>query len=682
MSLKDINVQHSYTSYGKDNIVTSLLLPALQQAKIYKRSVGFFSSNVLSILIDGISTLVRKNGKIMLICSPRLSAQDIVAIKSGYDNREKIIQNIFSKDYIDSINELSDENLKMLSELIAKEYLDIKIAVTRGAGMYHDKLGIIEDTDGNSIAFYGSSNESFNGYCENYEKIRVSCSWISGDLESVEDEKKGFDNLWSNSNKYVEVFDYTECAKKNLLVITKSRSDKKNNNTQIKLRDYQKDAIDAWVANDYNGFYVMATGTGKTWTAIYSAIELHKKKNAMIVICAPYKHLVKQWNEDVEKAFPEAKIILVSSENPEWETQISQAIIKQKYNPKTKVIIISTIKSFYQKRFISTILKSEQEKLLIVDEAHRFTRYSEKMKVYFKYLLGLSATPFSGKSTEKGKNLMNFFGGQVFNLPIEEALDKGFLVPYYYIPIYVYATEDEERKFEHYTKQIVSCFNANGTCTNSDLLIKSIRARLRIISMAQEKHDSLGSIIEYLKDSDHFVVYCGDGKLFDDNTGAELRHIQSVKNILTDFGFRVSQFTAKENMSERMKLVESFNKGDISGLTAIRCLDEGINIPSIKSALILSSNDDYREFVQRRGRILRTYKGKEYAIIYDVIVLPSVGMDSWASIEFRRFYEYAKLAVNKQNLMEKLSEQLSNYSLTLDDISTFDYDDMEVKSDE
>ena len=133
-----------------------------------------------------------------------------------------------------------------------------------------------------------------------------------------------------------------------------------------------------------------------------------------------------------------------------------------------------------------------------------------------------------------------------------------------------------------------------------------------------------------LAEKDHFVVYCGDGRLFDNNTGEEIRHIQSVKKMLNEFEYKASQFTATENMQERMILVDSFNKGEISALAAIRCLDEGINIPSIKSALILSSNDEYREFVQRRGRILRTYKGKEYAKIYDVIALPSTDMDQWA----------------------------------------------------
>ena len=135
-------------------------------------------------------------------------------------------------------------------------------------------------------------------------------------------------------------------------------------------------------------------------------------------------------------------------------------------------------------------------------------------------------------------------------------------------------------------------------------------------------------------------------------------------------------------MKERISLVDAFNNGEISALAAIRCLDEGINIPSIKTALILSSNDDYREFVQRRGRILRTFKDKEYADIYDVIVLPSSDMQAWAKIELRRFYEYARLADNWNDLKREFDAQLEDYNLSIDDINIYEYEEQEVELDE
>ena len=570
-----------------------------------------------------------------------------------------------------------------MAELIAKGVLDIKIAVTGDSGIYHDKLGILEDFDGNVVVFYGSSNASLNGYQNNYEKIRVVKSFDDAQVDSVLDECREFQALWDGTNPFVQVYNYKDSAKAKILEVINTRKTQSNNtqSAPIKLRDYQEEAINAWVNNDYHGFYVMATGTGKTWTAIFSAKRLVEEHPAMIVICAPYKHLVRQWADDVEKAFPQAKLIMVSSENPHWETQISQEIIRKKYKPDNQIIIISTIASFKMERFINAINKSQDEKLLIVDEAHRFSDREDELKDIFKYMLGLSATPFSGTSAQKGLELMKWFGGQVFNLPIEIALERGFLVPYNYYPIYVSSTDEEEQKFRYHTQKILSCFK-NNKCINPDLLVKALRNRLRVISMAQEKSTRIDEIIDRISEKDHFVVYCGDGKLFDSNSGEELRHIQSVKRVLSAHGFKASQFTATENMATRMELVDSFNKQEISALAAIRCLDEGINIPSIKSALILSSNDDYREFVQRRGRILRTYGNKKFANIYDVVVLPSCDMQGWAKIELRRFLEYARLALNWEELEKELDNHLYTYSLNIEDIAVYDYEEAEEMIDE
>lgn len=684
MSFLDLDIKRSYISCGKDSIASAFLVPALKHTKTYKRSVGFFSSGVFEPIMDGIVNLSRNGGTIQLIASPKLNEEDIHAIDLGYEAREKIISEAVSRDFISSLIDFDDEKLVLLTTLIARGTLDIKIAVTDTIGDYHDKLGILEDNAGNTVVFYGSANSSINGYRNNYEKIRIVRSWIPGECESVQDEIEEFDSLWNGTNKYVTIYNYSESAKEKIFQIIeqhKSIAGKKAD-SPIKLRDYQEQAINAWIDNGYHGFFVMATGTGKTWTAIFSAKALLKENhNSLIVICAPYKHLVKQWSEDVASAFPNAKIILVSSENAGWDNQIKQAIIGKKYNPDIQLIIISTIASFKMPKFSKAISMSKDDKLLIVDEAHRFTDRSEDIPATYKYMLGLSATPFSGSSAVQGRELMNFFGGQVFSLPIEEALERGYLVPYYYHPIFVHATEDEEQRFQYHSHKIMSCFK-NNKCINPDLLVKSLRNRLRVISMVEEKQSQIDSILAQINEPDHFVVYCGDGHLFDNSTGEDIRHIQAVKRALTNRGYKSSQFTATENMAERMQLVDSFNKGEISALAAIRCLDEGINIPSIKSALILSSNDDYREFVQRRGRILRTFANKEAAHIYDVVALPSSDLFAWAKIELRRFNEYAHLAINWEDLSTELEGLLHQYGMSIEDIDVYDYENMEVELDE
>lgn len=343
-NFQELPLQHSYISCGETNIANSFLNPVLGHTKLYKRSVGFFSSSVFTLIKEGIVNLARNKGEIRLIASPHLNEDDIQAIQLGYNKREQIISDSFTKDFVAKLEELQEEELILLIDLIAKSFLDIKIVVSKTNGIYHDKLGILEDEDGNRIAFYGSSNSSLNGYQNNYEKIRIARSWIPGEQDSVEDEQKEFDALWSQTHPFVTVYEYKDTAKENILkVIEKKKSNKSS--VGIKLRDYQEEAIKAWVNNGYHGFYVMATGTGKTWTAIYSAKELLKTHAATIVICAPYKHLVKQWTEDVEKVFPEAKIVMVFSENPNWDKQIADESVRMKYSANSQVIIIATIVS-------------------------------------------------------------------------------------------------------------------------------------------------------------------------------------------------------------------------------------------------------------------------------------------------------------------------------------------------
>lgn len=677
MALSDLDIKISYTSQGEEDILDDFLVPALREANLYKRSVGFFSSSVFELLGVGLQQLIDNNGQIKIICSPELSREDLEGIQLGYALKTATTNKLFEDDIDKTISELSDDNLIKMVTLISTDHMNVIVVdIENSRGIYHDKIGIIQDKEGNKILFVGSPNESANAYEYNYEKVRVSVSWNPHDILRIEDDEKEFDDIWDGKNKYIRKKDYT------YIVIDKLKEEAKKRNIKlpvkekgkepIKLRDYQEKAIENWVANDFHGFYVMATGTGKTWTAIYSALEVIKNIPILLVICAPYKHLVRQWYEDVHKVLPNNTTVMISSENHEWEDQLLDAILNVKYGKKTTIVAISTIKSFNKNKFSRIVNKSTLEKMLVVDEAHRFKNLSEEIKDSYRYMLGLSATPFSRKQDKFGQELIDYFGGQVFDLSLEYAIEHNYLVHYNYYPIYVNASEEEERNFERYTSLMASCFR-NNICIDVEGLAKHKRARLRVISMAQEKLDRIKWILGQIREDDHFIVYCGDGRLFEEERGEEVRHIQYVKDILSNLGYRVNQFTAEENIKDRMQIVNSFNKGMVDSLVAIRCLDEGINIPSIKGALILSSNDDYREFIQRRGRILRTYTNeytgaeKEIANIYDVIVLPPTNK-IFAQIELRRFYEYARLADNADYCIRELEDMLVQYNLDMEDI--------------
>lgn len=158
MNYKDLKIKISYHSQGPDNIVNAFINPALKCTKIYKRSVGFFSSSVLSSLLDGIHSLVNNGGSIQLIASPRLSQEDIDAINLGLQEKEQVVNNCFSEAFQAELQKISDDELVLLAKLVALRILEIQIAVTDakyGDGMYHDKFGILEDFDGNKVVFYG-----------------------------------------------------------------------------------------------------------------------------------------------------------------------------------------------------------------------------------------------------------------------------------------------------------------------------------------------------------------------------------------------------------------------------------------------------------------------------------------------------------------------------------------------
>lgn len=675
MTFKDIPLEISYKSVGEDSF-SEILNPLLACTKIYKRSVGFFSSSALNFIGEGLLEMARKGGKIFLATSPKLSDEDIFAIESGYIDRS-LLEKKFITEVQDTLNLISDANAKILYMLVKESIVDIKIVVRKN-GMYHDKLALLEDDYGNIVACVGSNNETGSGYNYNYEKIRVYKSWY--DTEGrIADEMSEFESIWNNDNSELNVYDFMSAFEKELLDRVEKKGIYKNDATKYEMRPYQIDAKEKWNANDHNGFFVMATGTGKTITALHSIRDFVRSNKIFTVIAVPYKHLASQWAEDVREFFPDAVVQIIHGEITDGETKIYASYLQavKQYKP---IIVITTIKSFFLDRYVKLYDKIEFAKLLIVDEAHNFAnRINEELYNKYPYKLGLSATPVFGSDENKTQLLLDWFGGQVIDLPIEKALGK-YLVNYEYHPIFVDATDEDELKFAQATKLMISGMDLNlQKIIDEEKFTKGYRGRLRAISMATEKHERIAEIFANIEDKDHTIIYCSDGKLWYENDKKnheyqEVRHLEHILRLINNSCLsstgngKASKFTATEAVEERMQLIDSFNKGYLEYLVAIRCLDEGINIPSIKSALILSSNDNYREFVQRRGRILRLYKGKTVAHIYDVIVRPSVSNDAFAKIEFRRYYEYSRLALNKDYLLDQLDHYLAIYNLTYDDI--------------
>ncbi len=701
-SFQSLNLKYSYSTLNNDNVITDFLLPTLQLTKNYYRSVGFFTVESMSKISIGINKIISGKGKINLLCSYVLSDEDIEVLEKGYEEKQKLLDNkIFNEFNNDSLSTLSVNNKEKLIQLIKYDLLDIKIIVKDKRSLFHDKVGILEDHFGNQITFIGSMNDTIHGYEINYEKIRVFKSWKPNELDFIQNEIKEFNSFWNNENPSLKTYTIPQAIKEKIIERLDKHQNSKDLNARtdfstesqtivktnskptsvIKLRDYQAQAIQKWKQNGFNGFYKMATGTGKTWTAIYSIVEIFKSRNPIVIITAPYKHLIEQWYLDITEIFKEVNIVKISSDYKNWRGDLSFLINNNNLNFNNKLIIVSTLNSFKLKDFENILSFSKNEKLLVADEAHRIESFLNKSNIDFNFRLGLSATPEFFNQVEKTDNLLNYFGGVVFEYDLEVAINNGYLVEYEYIPYFMKVTEDEQNTYKYFQSRIAGCFKNGKLICKQEKLMSLIRSKRNVLSKAFEKDNRFKEIIKKIPEKSNLIVYCGDGISNFTDRPANFRFIDRITSKLKELDYKVHKFTAEEDIKTRMELIEDFEKQNVDALVAIKCLDEGVNIPSIKNALILASTEDPREFIQRRGRILRKHKDKTLSRIYDVIMLPFdiTGLAILKS-EFKRYYEYSNLAINKERLIENLISSLDEYNLDLSSLEN-EYNEEDVMED-
>ncbi len=672
MNFRDLKINRVYKSLGEKQLDNEFVNPVLNYTKLYKRGTAYFSSFVIESLLSGLEALYLNHGHVQLVISPQISKEDYEAIVKATNKTEEMGKYLDAQ--IDKVLfEISDNYFELFYQMLVCGFIEIKFAVTYTKGIYHDKLAIFEDEEGNKLSFSGSANETLSAYEQNYERVFVFNNWDESKCFHEENEKE-FAELWDENNPELVVYNASQAIKEKIFTLVQNGVRHINRNPgEPKPRKYQQEAIDSWNGPfKRNGFFVMATGTGKTYTSCFCVRRVLEDDNPIIVILVPYIHLIAQWEESFLKVSKADYIIkMYSGNSPMWRHQLEHAVMRKRRNPDLRVLLISTIKSWATDYTSSLLNKYGMKKMLIVDEAHRFNnQINESTKNEYQYKIGLSATPLVGRRINS--DLISFFGGIAYSLPIELAIEKGFLCGYYYHPIFVETTEEDEKVFRQISKEMASCFSSTGELKtgSEDKMQSLLRRRNRLLALAGPKTDYvfLKSIITKAVPFDnHFIVYCGDGKVND-----SVRHLDYVKELFDVSGYKMDRFTCEESMDDRLKIIDVFNRNRIDGLVAIRCLDEGIDIPSIKTALLLSNGDNFREFVQRRGRILRHYDGKDFADIYDLVLLPSGETPGIAEIEFRRFYEYAKLSLNWENENKQtLERNIAEYGLDPDRIYNY-----------
>lgn len=675
MRLKDLSLISVYDS-STSSIIGDFLVPCLRNSIFYDRGVGFFSSGWLREASSGMADFAENGGRARWITSPILEKADWQAIVKGQESKsDEYLKELLWQQINDLEKTLNEDTLIAISWMVADEIITFKIALPTerlAGGDFHDKFGIFQDSLSNRVSFSGSYNDSIKGSF-NYESIKVFRSWDPALRTFVEQDSKRFEKLWCNEDINVRVHDIPDAIKERIIRFRRkgNRPYKLNKDSkevrkpqipkQLFPRDYQQRAVKAWVDNEYKGILHMATGTGKTITALLCLMELLKNNKFFFVIVAcPYIHLVDQWASTCQNF--NLDIVRCYESSEKWYKQLKDKIqkvtIKQHLNMPDSSVLVAAISnaSFVSQKFQSLIDDTDIPIFFISDEVHHLGSATNLSMLPGKasFRLGLSATPERWYDESGTSALYNYFSGVVFSLNLKQAIyEYDVLCKYTYK---ICTVELEKNEFERYkliSTQITRRLRQakiNVSDSEDEVLGHLLRERANILNNAAQKLPLLERLLTEQERIDYTLIYSSPDQL------PEVNRILSEKHIISH------QITYRETSSERAKIISGFENGTYKVLTAIKCLDEGVDIPKIKTAFLLASTGNPREFTQRRGRILRKSENKKSASITDFVCVPTFNASAleednmWAEKailrrEFSRLHHFAKCAENKHEAL-------------------------------
>lgn len=653
MSFRDLNLNDAYDS-EMDDPLNDFYIPIFSNSKEYYRMAGYFNSKSLAYSARGLKDFIINKGKMKLLCGVELTSADLNSIMEGETNPDEFLADNFLQD-IDSIeDEIRKNHVKVLGWMIANGLLEIKVVVMGlgdfDKGIMHYKVGINRDFDGNYICFSGSINETGGAWKKNLEQFEVFRSWQSDENNRIINKIDLFTRTWEGKSDEYKTIDVPTAVRDKLIEIAPDNfedlvftSNKGSSTPGIKpeLFDNQKNAVNNWISNDKRGIFAMATGTGKTFTALGCLDKIVDDEAKLVtIISVPYKHLIPQWLDSIEKfglIGKFNKVINVSSSNNNGKKDFSDATSDLNKGIIDKILIISTPHSMHKDNFRSIISRKRPNipYFLIADEMHELgsTRFRNALLEEYDYRLGLSATP-DRKYDEFGTDyLLNYFGDVVYEFSLKKAIKEinpltnlSYLTKYDYHPYYINLESDELEDYYELTNQLVK-IKDDGSEINSKKIEKLMFLRANILKNARNKMHVLNNILEDLGPNiKNLIIYCSD------------EQIDEVVDIVGNrFNLKVKTFTYKDSSdpsdsfdgrSYRDDILEDFSKGEYQCLVAMHCLDEGVDIPSASKAILLCNSTNPREFIQRLGRVLRRDQGKNKADIYDMVIKPKFNKNS------------------------------------------------------
>jgi DNA phosphorothioation system restriction enzyme len=701
-SLRSLDLADRYRSDHED-VVAGFYVPALSVSVSYSRAVGYFTSTSLALFARGIREFADGGGTMRLVASPHLNEDDIIDIERGYEVR-KVIERATLRELAAENRDAILDGLGLIGRLIAEQRLDIKLAfvVRQGRiGIYHEKLGIFRDSAGDLVAFTGSANETLGGLLANFESVQVYRGWLPVDGPRALRLEHDFEDLWHNRTASLRVEPFPDVARERLIEIATSRpaADLPARDdaleppavaaerparleipSDIVVRDYQRKAVEAWLGQRGRGILKMATGTGKTKTAMFAACQLgqvlgRREQPLIVLIIVPLQHLVDQWIPEVESFGVRPVAVYESSQRwlPIVEDQLAEAHLGQR----PVVALVATNASFAGDRFQSVLSRITQPLLVIADEAHNLgsSRYRSALPQNATYRLALSATPerwFDDAGTDA---LTGYFGPVVFELGLGQAIEMGALCRYRYLPRLVELSDDENELYVSLTTQIAQRL-ASGESLDDDEASPMgflLRRRAAVLGHAEGKLPQLYSDMSARRDAWYQLVYCAEGnKPAGNGEPPGPSQISQVIDLIgNDLHLAVHSYVAETSRAERQVLLRRFGAGDdLRVLVAMRCLDEGVDIPDARVAYLLASSSNPRQFIQRRGRILRPAPGKDRADIIDYLAIPQAGTPlnfdverNLLTRELERANEFGKLAENYEATLALLRPLKEKYQL-------------------
>jgi len=642
---------------GDSDPVKDFYEPCLRNSVEYRRAVGFFRSSIFLIIGQAIIDFAKNNGKIQLVCSPSLTEEDVQSIVKGYETKGQYLERIILKE-IDQLF-ASDETsyrAKILATLIAVGSLDIRLALRPDAyGNYHEKLGIFKDIKGHRVSFLGSANETWNGWHlrGNHEAIEVFCEWKEGsDADRVEHHDSYFERLWTGSVPGIEIVEFPEAAKKRLI----SESIPNLESVDLDLLKinfgkrspliHQSNAIKSWNAQGQRGIFEHATGSGKTFTALL-AIKDYIKKGYPALILVPSHLLLDQWEKEIKAELPNAALLVAGVGNNRWRSPGRLKGMSNKDPELGPRIILSTMQTAASDNFIQS-LSQGNHLMVVADEVHQIGSpfNSRIMSISSGPRLGLSATPNRYNDPEGTSRIFEYFGPIILpKFTLTDAIKAGRLVEYEYHPHPVHLTISEADNWRELTKQVFFEISRNQKEKNIKIELTD-KAKLLLIQrsrIAKKAFNKISLVTSVLhnnyEDGQRWLVYCEDS----DQLNKVMEEIKSI-------GINPIEYHSGMKGDRTATLAWFTSFGGI--LVSIKCLDEGVDIPTVSHALILASSQNPRQFIQRRGRVLRKSPGKYVAVIHDAIVVPQNIADepdklSLLKSELLRAIEFSKSSINR-----------------------------------